>query len=366
MKIDSKFVESWAKKYPTQYDKIYYDPYLDAARRGKKKALKSITEWKNVGSGPRPMRLSAQKQKSFERFLCNLKKYKRSRNGPDLLKKDFAKSAPVFSIFWGHILYGWPIFDIHTNRTYQYFEKGIFLRGKAARIEAGKHWELFDGYTKCFNALLKSLRKSDKTITARMLDRALMIWGREHQNQKPETKLMCGTTSQVTHLAGASSPCKKVVNAPAFRSVQNGSKAVIWLNDRNSGDGMLHESAIRVLAEDKLKARNIGAICRKHGCLDLKTNRRSPRFLIREIGNYAVGRKLVSFLTDPRYYNPPRNKATHCWGGVGYEGGLDFSAARLQTEAQRLKPAVTYLKAFFEVRACAGNRQFKQPWVDNC
>lgn len=169
-----------------------------------------------------------------------------------------------------------------------------------------------------------------------------------------------------SHPKPQSPPAATAPNAPLCPSNPEEVKQIIWLNDRNSQTGQIHESALRVLAEDNLTADNIGAICRKHGCLDLKQDRRSPRFLIREIGNYAVDGRLVSFPTDPRHYNPPGGEATHCWGGVGYEGGLDFSAAYLQTEELRLRPAVAYLKAFFEVRACSGNLQFNQAWVNDC
>ena len=150
-------------------------------------------------------------------------------------------------------------------------------------------------------------------------------------------------------------------------SDRKGPKPEIWLNDQNGKTGELHERALRILAEDRLKARNIGAICRKHGCLDLKLNGRSPRFLIGEIGTYAIGGVgLVAFPTDPRHYLPPTFEATHCWAGNGYEGGLDFGAATLQPEKLRLQKAVAYLKAFFAVRACVGNTQFDQAWVDAC
>lgn len=150
-------------------------------------------------------------------------------------------------------------------------------------------------------------------------------------------------------------------------SDRKGPKPEIWLNDQNGQTGELHERALRILGEDRLKARNIGAICRKHGCLDLKLVDRSPRFLIGEIGTYAIGGVgLVAFPTDPRHYLPPTFEATHCWAGNGYEGGLNFGAATLQPETLRLQKAVAYLKAFFAVRACVGNTQFDQAWVDAC
>jgi len=180
----------------------------------------------------------------------------------------------------------------------------------------------------------------------------------------------CSSNTEETPRAGAKAGIAALIrdklNAPPQPSVSKAGKALIWLNDRNSHNGTPHESALRVLAEDNLEARNIGAICLKHGCLDLKQDGRSPRFLIGEIGNYVEANNVVSFSTDPRHYPAPNGSETHCWGGTGYEGGWDFRAAKLQDVGQRLQPAVAYLKRFFEVMACNGNLQFDQYWVNNC
>ena len=179
------------------------------------------------------------------------------------------------------------------------------------------------------------------------------------------------TSADATQQGSKATECPSEVSVfhePAMPSDQKSPKPeIIWLNDRNSKTGQLHESALRILAEDRLAARNIGAICREHGCLDLKLVDRSPQFLIEEIRKSAIGRVgLVAFPTDPRHYLPPTFEATHCWSGNGYEGGLDFGAATLQPETLRLGQAVAYLKAFFEVKACQGNQQFNQAWVDAC
>ena len=184
-------------------------------------------------------------------------------------------------------------------------------------------------------------------------------------SQKPKTMTFNKIPIKLEQIALNIDKKKAVIKL--MSSDRKGPKPEIWLNDQNGNTGELHERALRILGEDRLKARNIGAICRKHGCLDLKLNGRSPRFLIGEIGTYAIGGVgPVAFPTDPRHYLPPNFEATHCWAGNGYEGGLNFGAATLQPETLRLQKAVAYLKEFFEVRACGGNTQFDQAWVNAC
>ncbi len=177
------------------------------------------------------------------------------------------------------------------------------------------------------------------------------------------------TSADATQQGSKATECPSEVpalHAPAFPSDRKGPKRKIWLNELNGHNGAPHRSALRILDEDRLAAPNIGAICRRHGCLDLKLVDRSPRFLIGEIAaSTIVGVGLVPFPTDPRHYQA-QGEATHCWAGTGYEGGLDFGAATLQPEKLRLQKAVAYLKKFFEVTACVGNLLFNQAWVDAC
>jgi len=69
------FVKEWAACYPMKYDRDHYDPYIAAAQAGDAHALRKVTEWKNVGPGPRPMRLSGNKEKVFQNLLNNLPRY---------------------------------------------------------------------------------------------------------------------------------------------------------------------------------------------------------------------------------------------------------------------------------------------------
>lgn len=138
-------------------------------------------------------------------------------------------------------------------------------------------------------------------------------------------------------------------------------KTKIWLCDQNRHNGDLHRSAIRILTKNDHTIENDGAICLRHGFLDLKLKDKSPHFLIADIGNYNIGGALhaVSFTTDPQH-NPAIHEQTHCWGGVGYEGHLKFGARH----GQAWKQAVAYLKVFFNVLACTGNRGLTQALID--
>ena len=175
-------VHEWSARYPVEYDTGNYDPYIEDARRGDAVALRRVTEWKNPGRGnpPTAMRLSANKEVAFQRFLQGLPRYL-GPGGIENLREDFPQSSPVYAIFWHHVLFGTPIFDVHTNRAFQNFTTGIVLAGKEAAIPRGGHWELYDQYSDWFHNRLKTLQELGPTITERQLDRALMQWGIAHK-----------------------------------------------------------------------------------------------------------------------------------------------------------------------------------------
>ncbi len=138
-------IKYWADKYTIKYDQDFYDPWIAKGKTGDVESLLQLTRWKNVGNEC-PMNLSRRKQKSFEYFISNINQYLNA-DGRDALRKDFVKRAPVYSIFWCHVLYGDPIFDVHTNRAYHYFAKnGKHLKERQAAIKSGKHWKLYDEY----------------------------------------------------------------------------------------------------------------------------------------------------------------------------------------------------------------------------
>lgn len=174
--LNSALVTRWEARYPLNYDAQHYTPWLRAARSGDPVALERITEWKNVGSSCRPMRLSAKKLHSFHRFLNGLPNYRRP-NGRAALQAAFARNAPVYSIFWSHVLYDSPIFDVYTNIAYNYFCLGARLTKQNARISAPNHWQQYASYESWFFATLRRLQVTNMSIGARTLDRALFKWG---------------------------------------------------------------------------------------------------------------------------------------------------------------------------------------------
>ncbi|WP_395734210.1 hypothetical protein [Prosthecobacter sp.] len=175
-------VRHWSARYPVAYDTQHYDPNIVAARTGDQAALWRVTQWKNPGRGnpPKAMRLSGAKEVAFQRFIRGLNRYL-APGGSEALRADFVASSPVYSIFWHHVLFGSPIFDVHTNRAFQFFTTGVLLVGKKAAVPRGGHWELHDRYTIWFHQTLDHLRAQDPNITERMLDRALMQWGLAHK-----------------------------------------------------------------------------------------------------------------------------------------------------------------------------------------
>ena len=186
--IDAAFVKGWSAKYPVWYDKEYYDPFIEAARSGNANALRKLTEWKNVGKGPRPMKLWKPHEKAFQRFQNNLKKYLQP-DGSQQLRIDFWNTTPIWSIFWHHALFGTPIFDVYTHMAYHWEITGTVLSKKQAKVHAPGHWPIFDRYTVWFGQKLRSLQTSDGTITDRDLDRALVCWG---EDQHRKQRASCG------------------------------------------------------------------------------------------------------------------------------------------------------------------------------
>lgn len=181
--INAKLVNDWASKYNVDYDKKYYEPYIIQARNGDEQALRRVTEWKNVSRYERPMKLSATKEKAFQKLIVNLKNY-RGDNGSQKLRNDFSHNAPVWSIFWHHVLFQTPIFDVFTHIAFHYDKTGQALSKSSAVIKAPGHWELYDQYQEWFDQTLKRLKKEDDLIKERKLDRALMSYGQELSKHK--------------------------------------------------------------------------------------------------------------------------------------------------------------------------------------
>jgi hypothetical protein len=176
--IDCAFVHKWSALYPARYDEQYYFPNLPKARQGDANALRAVTEWKNAGPGGRPVPFSRHRHKeaAFQRFLEGLPEYLR-QGGSTRLREDFRRSAPVWSTFWHHILYGTPIFDVYTHMAWQRDATEDILTREEARICPPGHWLVYDRYTSWFQTTLGDLRRQDKQITERLLDRAMFSWG---------------------------------------------------------------------------------------------------------------------------------------------------------------------------------------------
>lgn len=188
--IDAEFIKKWASKYPLSYDTQHYDPYIQPARNGDKDSLRKVTEWKNVGKGPRPMKLWKTQEKAFQYFLQHLDNYRRE-GGSKELRNNFKYRAPVWSMFWHHVLCGTPIFDVYTHMAFIYFTSGRMITKKEAKITAPGHWQLYGQYVEWFNRTIESVQTEDHTITERELDRALFSWG-EEQNKNCRTRRCTG------------------------------------------------------------------------------------------------------------------------------------------------------------------------------
>ena len=103
---------------------------------------------------------------------------------------------------------------------------------------------------------------------------------------------------------------------------------------------------------------NSGWICRAHGCLDLKQSgaRGNHHYLIGEISAQEG-----NFTGHSEYYDSDGGQ-THCMGGVGYFGGVNFGS---------VEAAISYLKTYFDLVACPKNQAQNenpladQSWIDS-
>ena len=181
--INLAFVKKCAGQYPLDYDETYYYPYLKGAKAGDEDALLKLMEWKNGSRcGPRP--LMRNQKKAFDKFLLRKTVYL-GADGGEQLKIDFSNSAPVYSIFWHHVRFDTPIFDVHTNRAFQWYGKNEYKPRREPAVRSGKHWQLYDEYVPWFNDRLEKLRLEDEKFDPRDLDRALFQWGKHHKDKKP-------------------------------------------------------------------------------------------------------------------------------------------------------------------------------------
>ena len=139
-------------------------------------AMRKLTEWKNAGKGPRPMKLSNPQEIAFRRFLSKLRSYLKP-DGSRQLRQDFFNQAPIWSIFWHHVLYSTPIFDVYTHMAYHWDITEVILTKRGARIYAPGHWLTYDRYCVWLKQTLFRIRSVDPTISERDLDRALWCWG---------------------------------------------------------------------------------------------------------------------------------------------------------------------------------------------
>lgn len=182
-KLTLECVKQLASKYPADYDDLYFQN-IDRGRSGNVDALKALTKWKNAGNNGRPMNFEnhLNKKKAWEYFLLGLKDY--LTDGKEKLRDDFRNRAPVWAMFWHHILYETPIFDVNTHIAFSFFAEGKSLSRNQARILAGKHWVLYDRYCAWFNEQLSLLRDFDPEIDERTLDRALFMYGKEYHKER--------------------------------------------------------------------------------------------------------------------------------------------------------------------------------------
>lgn len=171
-------------RYPPDYDKQYYSPHIEAGRKGDLIAIEALTRWKNTGKNGKPMNLSGKKRAALKRLLSRLPRYQ-ADSGEVALRYDFRWRAPVWSIFWCHVLYGAPIFDRYTYIAWQHLAHGRTLSVDEARITAPGHWELYDRYRAWLTEELARLSSEDTRITERMLDRALFKYGQRLLKGKP-------------------------------------------------------------------------------------------------------------------------------------------------------------------------------------
>lgn len=225
--------------------------------------------------------------------------------------------------------------------------------------------------------------KGDPDVAAKALTVACAKWfekkyGEKHrcgQGQTDWVKAACELPEQVIQetikelrskpngearsaQSKASSKAKSARPAPSKLSTggdpaSSGQKAVIWLSKLNSKSGEPHETALRVVSECE-SDRNLGAICDDHSCLDAK--KRLVDMIAQNGGDFMTAGPIcrVPNVCPPKPKPPGK---TCCWGGSGYVAGIHFNSRA---------DAVRYLKQYFEVRACTGNLQVDQEWIDGC
>ncbi len=178
-------VRQFAKLYPADYDRSYF-PSLQKARQGCVQGLKEVLEWKNANKAGCPMALSHNKQKFYELAAKNSDSFTitQSNTAPQAkasLRAIFANRAAVWGLFLEHIYLDSPIFDVYTNKAYHWFAFDQNLKQEDAKIKMSKttpHHQLYDAYSTWFHKTLGELQKEDPGLTARVLDRALMMWGK--------------------------------------------------------------------------------------------------------------------------------------------------------------------------------------------
>ena len=191
--INAEFVRQWSSHYDVKYDESHYDPYIVKARNGDKEALRKVTEWKNPRKDGSPMDFSRhqKKESSFQYFINRLPKYL-GEKGENELRHDFKNRAPIWSIFWHHVLFQTPIFDRYTHMAYYWDETGIILNVSVAKIKAPNHWQIYNQYRAWFEKTLKRLKEEDNSISERQSDRSLFCWGEaevKKQNQKNKSEI---------------------------------------------------------------------------------------------------------------------------------------------------------------------------------
>lgn len=193
--------------------------------------------------------------------------------------------------------------------------------------------EEYEAYCKAIEELATALSSSENSWTAEDVETGLF--------DRPRSRWRLHLGDPAEEDVGERSP----EDEEDVQNIKPDSKPVIYLYA-----GQEHDRALALRNQCEAK-RNDGWICRAHNVLSLKINGRSPRYLIGEIA--ASG---GNFRMEPGYV-PSTNEKTHCMGGCGYEGHLDFAS---------LEEAVGYLKQYFDIKACPCNTTEDQGWIDNC
>jgi len=184
-KLTAQMVKDLAASYDASYDTKYYFPYIQDGRLGDITAILKLTEWKNPGTNNRPMRFLNHKRKraAWEYFKAWHNSF--LKEGRKSFRAWFQSRSPVWAMFWHHVLFRTPIFDVNTNIAFHFFRDGNLLPRNDARIPAGGHWDLYDDYCQWFSKELCRLQRKDPDIDERMLDRALFMWGRTDKESLP-------------------------------------------------------------------------------------------------------------------------------------------------------------------------------------